>query len=117
MKTINPIRGEVWIVNFEPIVGHEIMKARPATVVSLDAVGSAGLRVVLPVTTNQPKHDGFPWCVPIVPTDRNGLERKSTADAVQIKCASVQRFISRLGAVSDGTLSDVCAAIGLVIGL
>jgi hypothetical protein len=32
-------RGEVWMVRFDPSVGTEIRKSRPAVVVNLDAIG------------------------------------------------------------------------------
>ena len=34
-----PMRGEVWLVDFDPAVGAEIRMARPAVVVSVDSVG------------------------------------------------------------------------------
>ena len=34
-----PKRGEIWLVNFDPAVGGEIRKLRPAVVISLDTIG------------------------------------------------------------------------------
>jgi len=34
-----PKRGEVWLVNFDPTIGTEIKKKRPAVIISSDAVG------------------------------------------------------------------------------
>ncbi len=39
-----PRRGEVWMVDFDPAVGAEIRKLRPAVVISVDAVGRLPLR-------------------------------------------------------------------------
>jgi hypothetical protein len=36
---VTPQRGEIWLVNFDPTMGAEIQKTRPAVVVSSDAVG------------------------------------------------------------------------------
>ncbi|MDH6105639.1 type II toxin-antitoxin system PemK/MazF family toxin [Anabaenopsis tanganyikae CS-531] len=33
-----PKRGEIWLVNFDPTVGAEIKKVRPAVVISSDSV-------------------------------------------------------------------------------
>jgi len=35
----SPKRGEIWLVNFDPTVGAEIKKIRPAVVISSDGVG------------------------------------------------------------------------------
>jgi mRNA-degrading endonuclease toxin of MazEF toxin-antitoxin module len=34
-----PSRGEVWLVDFDPAIGAEIQKVRPALVISLDSIG------------------------------------------------------------------------------
>jgi mRNA interferase MazF len=40
--TINPKRGEIWLVNLDPTVGAEIKKTRPALVISSDFIGKLG---------------------------------------------------------------------------
>lgn len=46
-------RGEVWWVEFDPSVGSEIKKPRPAVIVSNDAANRNIARVVvLPLTSN-----------------------------------------------------------------
>jgi mRNA interferase MazF len=46
-------RGEVWWVDFDPAVGSEVRKRRPAVIVSNDAANRNLARVVVvPVTSN-----------------------------------------------------------------
>ncbi|OYV95604.1 MAG: growth inhibitor PemK, partial [Planctomycetia bacterium 21-64-5] len=53
MTTSQPVRGEVWTVNLDPVRGHEQAGTRPALIVSVNRFnhGPAGLVVVLPITS------------------------------------------------------------------
>ena len=48
-----PKRGEVWTVNFDPTIGAEIGKARPAVVIGLESIGRLPLKLVVPITDDQ----------------------------------------------------------------
>ena len=50
---MNPKRGEIWIIDFEPVTGSEIGKKRPAVVINSAAVGALPLRIVVPITSWQ----------------------------------------------------------------
>jgi mRNA interferase MazF len=45
-----PKRGEVWLVDFDPGIGAEIQKVRPAVIINVDAIGRLRLRMVVPIT-------------------------------------------------------------------
>ena len=55
-----PQRGEIWTVRFDPSVGAEIRKSRPAVVCSVDSIGRLPLRVVVPLTDWQPSFERLP---------------------------------------------------------
>ena len=38
-----PMRGDIWLIDFDPSVGAEIRKIRPAVVISLDTMGCSTL--------------------------------------------------------------------------
>ena len=59
----NPRRGEVWDVDFDPTVGAEIQKIRPAVVVSIDGIGRLPIKLVAPITSWKTKFLGNIWLV------------------------------------------------------
>ncbi len=117
MSTVpTPSRGEVWLVDFDPSVGAEIQKVRPALVISVDAVGRLPLRLVVPLTDWKPQYASFPWFVFISADTTNGLSKDSGADAFQTKSVSLSRFVRPLGSISTAQLDDVALAIALCVG-
>src|SRR5690242_3488313 len=84
-----PRRGEIWLIDFEPAVGAEIRKARPAVAISVDTVGKLPLRLVVPVTDWKPQYAAYPWFVELPATRANGLAKDSGADAFQVKSVSL----------------------------
>lgn len=111
-----PQRGEVWLVDFDPSVGAEIRKARPAVVVNVGGVGKLPLRIVVPLTDWKPQFAGFSWFVYVPANPSNGLTKESGADAFQVKSVSETRFVHRLGTLTAGQLDEITAAIALCVG-
>src|SRR5262245_4561320 len=99
--TSNPKRGEVWNVQFDPSVGSEIKKVRPAVVISDPAIGKLPLRIIVPITEWNPAYSNYLWFVNLKPTPSNGLTKESGADGFQVKSVSVDRFVKRLGILLD----------------
>lgn len=110
-----PARGEVWRVEFDPVKGDEIRKNRPAIVLSTDAFNPLRTKIVVPLTSWQDKFTNAQWMVKIVADAKNGLERDSAADALQLRCVSYERFASKLGMISALILDEIAAAIAIVI--
>src|SRR5215210_2277781 len=106
-----PRRGEIWLIDFDPAVGAEIQKVRPAVVINLDAVGRLPLRMVVPVTDWKPQYASYPWFVELPASSVNGLAKDSGADAFQTKSVSVSRFVRPLGALTTSQLDDIASAI------
>jgi mRNA interferase MazF len=113
---LRPSRGEVWLIRFDPIEGAEIDKTRPAVVVNLPSVGRLPLRIVVPLTSWQPKFATVPWLVHIKQSPRNGLHKESAADCYQVKSVSLKRFVTQLGDLRAEELEEVSAAIALCVG-
>jgi mRNA interferase MazF len=99
------LRGEVWWVDFNPSMGGEMQKIRPAVIVSNDASNRNLNRVqVVPVTSNVSKV--FPSEAPI---RLAGEARKAMAD--QIATVSKQRLKSRIDILSQADIHGVEQAI------
>jgi mRNA interferase MazF len=104
-------RGEVWWVNFDPAVGSEIRKERPAIIVSNDMANRLLSRVqVVPITSNVDR---------LYPSETyitlNGEQRKAMAD--QLATVSKQRLRSKLGEISKSDMTSVERAIKVQLGL
>lgn len=115
--TSNPLRGEIWQINFDPTVGHEIRKKRPAIVLSSDAIRKLSLRLVVPVTEWQPSFESSGWHVKLMPDKTNNLSKESAADALQVRSVGLERFSAKIGRVTADQLEEIALAVGFVIEL
>jgi len=104
-------RGEVWWVDFEPAVGGEIRKTRPAIVVSNDVANVALNRLqVVPLTSNSGRIYPSEAVITIA-----GKTSKAMAD--QLTTAAKERFKSRLGSLSRTDMQAVERVIKIQLGL
>ena len=110
-----PKRGEVWTVNFDPTIGTEIRKTRPAVVISSDAVGKLPIKLIAPITNWKEYFNQNLWHIQLEPSAENGLSKRSAVDALQLREVDVQRFLQKLGQLSDETMVEITIAIAAVI--
>ena len=104
-------RGEVWWVEFDPSVGSEVRKTRPAVIVSNDAANRNLPRVMaMPMTSSVAKVYPGEALVTV-----NGQASKVMAD--QIMEADKRRLKSRLGRLDRADMAAVEDAIRLHFGL
>ncbi len=102
---MHPRRGEVWWVAFDPSIGGEIQKTRPAIILSNNAANTALNRViVVPISSQTAKVYPGETLVTV-----NGQQRKAMAD--QVMTASKQRLRDRLGSLSASDVTNLEDAV------
>ena len=104
-------RGEVWWVDFDPAVGGEIRKRRPAIVVSNDSANRSLNRVqVVPITSNVRRIYPGEALVSL-----RGEDRKAMAH--QLMTVSKMRITDRIDTLAEDDLDQVEGAIRTQLGL
>ena len=113
-------RGEIRLVDLDPIRGAEANKRRPAVIVSNDGANTTAARLghgvvtVVPVTSNTARV--YPFQVLLRATD-TGLERDSKAQAEQIRAVAIERLGGRIGVVPPDLMTDLDEALRLHLAL
>ena len=110
-------RGEVWLINLDPTVGAEIKKTRPAVIVSDDTVGVLPLKVIVPLTEWKDRYAVASWMVRVEPSQENGLDKPSAADAFQVRSVAQERFVRRVGALSEAAMQAITRALAVVLSI
>lgn len=104
-------RGEVWWINFDPSVGGEIRKQRPAVIVSNNAANNFLNRIqVVPLTSSIGK---------LYPSETYVTFRGKKAKAMtdQLTTVSKKRLINSAGSLSSIEMEGIGRAIAIQLDL
>ena len=114
------IRGDIHLVNLDPVIGAEADKRRPAVIVSNDGANATAVRLgrgvltVVPVTSRVGRVHPFQVKLPAGST---GLRADSKAQAEQVRSVAVQRMGPRVGRVPADLMSLVDEALRIHLAL
>ncbi len=88
--------GDIWIVHIPELGTHEQSGARPAVVVASVA---KTIVTIIPCTSNKAALR-FPFTLPIVPTEKNGLTSASVALVFHIRAIDTNLLKKKIGVLS-----------------
>ena len=104
-------RGQVFLVNFDPTIGTEAKKTRPAVVVSNDINNTHSPIVsVSPITSNVARIYSFEV---EVPRSKGGLHTHSKVMVNQTRAVDKVRLMKSLGRLKDDIMTQVDRALRL----
>jgi len=111
-----PRRGEIYLVNFDPTVGAEIKKTRPALVIQNDVANRYSAITIVAAISSKFSLPLYPTEVLVNP-EESGLDQPSVVLLNQIRSIDRQRLAKRLGRIGRPTLSRVDQALQISLGL
>lgn len=113
-------RGDIRLVDLDPVRGSEASKRRPAVVVSNDQANAVaerlgrGVVTVVPLTSDTARV--FPFQVLLTAED-TGLHVDSKAQAEQVRAVSIDRLGPALGSVPLAGMAALDDAVRLHLSL
>jgi mRNA interferase MazF len=114
------MRGEIRLVDLDPVRGSEANKRRPAVIVSNDGANSMAARLgrgvitVVPVTSTVERVHPFQV---LLAADETGMSRDSKAQAEQVRSVDVERLGPVVGHLTDPLIQALDDALRLHLAL
>jgi mRNA interferase MazF len=113
-------RGEICLVDLDPVRGAEASKRRPAVIVSNDGANITATRLgrgvvtVVPVTSNIARI--YPFQV-LLEAATTGLQRDSKAQAEQVRSVAVERVGTLVAKAPPSVMTQLDEALRLHLSL
>ena len=99
-----PKKEEIYLVNFDPTIGHEVKKKRPALILSNNIHNQySPLVTVAPLSSNTNKV--YPFEV-YVPKKLTGLNENSKIMIIQLRSIDKKRLINKIGNIEDKEITN-----------
>ncbi len=104
-------------MDFEPNLGAEMDKRRPAIVISEPGFTYLPLRIVVPITDKKDRHLQLYWYVKVIADAKSGLTKGSEVDTAQCHSFDLERFVKKLGSIRPNELRLIRDAVAVSLGL
>jgi mRNA interferase MazF len=96
---VYPKKGEIYLINFDPTIGHEVKKKRPAIILSNNIHNQySPLVTVAPISSNT--KNIYPFEV-YIPGGKANLDNDSKIMIIQLRSLDKKRLIRKIGSVDD----------------
>ena len=105
-----PKRGDIFLINFDPTIGHEIKKTRPALVIQNNIANQYSPITIVAAITSKFSNPAYPTEIVMTPVE-SGLNIPSAVLLNQLRSVDRQRLIKRIGRASLSTMQRVNQAI------
>lgn len=109
-------RGEIFLVNLDPVKGSEQGNIRPALIIQNDSSNQYSPTTIVAPITSKIYTKEFPTNVEILKNE-GGLEKESTILLNQIRTIDKTRIIKKLKKINPETMMKVDLAIKSSLGL
>ncbi len=114
-RSSGPKRGEIWIVNFDPTIGSEIKKTRPAVVIQNNIGNTYSPVTIVAALSAQYEAPLYPTEV-LVESSEGGLRESSVVLLNQIRTIDKKRLIKKLGSLKSDTVQRIDRALQISLG-
>ena len=112
------LRGDIYLVNLDPIIGKEIGKARPAVIIQND-IGNkfSPVTIIAPISSVKEITKPLPIMV-FLKKGEGSLKESSYIDCGQIRTVDKeQRLITKFGSLEKGKMKEIDQALKISLSL
>lgn len=111
-----PRRGEVYLVNFDPVIGAEIRKTRPALILQNDIANRYSPLTIVSAISSQFKEPLYPTEV-LLKAGEGGTTKDSVVLLNQIRSVDKRRLVRRMGTIRSDTMRRIDRSVLISLGL
>ncbi len=115
-EKVTPKRGDLYLINFDPTMGAEIRKTRPALVLQNDIANRYSPVTIVAAITSHVDEPLYPTEI-LITSKETGLTQDSAVLLNQVRTIDKKRLIKYLGAVNKETMGKVDRALEISLGI